>query len=180
MSMFAKWLLLPLRLPMVPLLGFISFYLGVHWGIEQDQIRAASPAGHYWDEAYWAFTVLQVVALVFFCTLPDLVLRQVSLFMAASKVLTLVITLLVVVVGGMYLLYLPGFIDLLVLACALLLARLDLVRARIWPPSWLAMVGFTGYIVFCVFYGHALHLEMPAKIEAVRSLLQGLLPFSRR
>ena len=63
---------------------------------------------------------------------------------------------------------------------SLLLARLDLVRARIWPPSWLAMVGFTGYILFCVIYGHALHLEMPAKIEAVRSLLQGLLPFSRR
>jgi hypothetical protein len=180
MSAFAKWLLLPLRLPMLPLLGFISFYLGVHWGIEQDQIRAASPAGHYWDEVYWAFTVLQVLALVFFCTLPDLVLRQVSLFMAASKVLTLVITLLLVVVGGMYLLYMPGFIDLLVLACALLLARLDLVRARIWPPSWLAMAGFTGYILFCVFYGHALHHEMPAKVEAARDLLQRLLPFSRR
>ena len=89
-------------------------------------------------------------------------------------------SLLLAVVGGMYLLYMPGFIDLLVLACALLLARLDLVRARIWPPSWLAMAGFTGYILFCVFYGHALHHEMPAKVEAARDLLQRLLPFSRR
>ena len=32
--------------------------------------------------------------------------------MAASKALTLVVTLLVVVVGGMYLLYMPGFADL--------------------------------------------------------------------
>jgi hypothetical protein len=97
---------------------------------------------------------------VFFCTLPDLVFRQISLFMAASKVITLVVTLLLVVLGGMYLLYMPGFVDLLVLAAALLLARLDLVRLNIWPPSWLALVGFTGFIMFFVVYGHAMHLQL--------------------
>ena len=82
------------------------------------------------DEAYWVLSLSQVVIVVSFCTLPELVLRQISLFMAASKALTLVVTLLVVVVGGMYLLYMPGFADLLVLTAALLLARLDLVRLR--------------------------------------------------
>jgi hypothetical protein len=154
-----RWLLLPVRAPMLTLLGLISFYLGAHWGFLQDGIRAAREHGSMMDEAYFIFSLAQVFILVFFCTLPDLVLRQLSLLMAASKIVTLVVTLLVVIVGGMYLLYMPGFVDLLVLAAALLLARLDLVRLRIWPPSWLALTGFMMYIMFFVVYGHAMHLK---------------------
>ena len=91
--------------------------------------------------------------------------------MAASKVLTLVVTLFLVVVGGMYLLYLPGFSELLVLASALLLARLDLVRLRIWPSSWLALFGFTAFIMFFITYGEMMHLELH-EWPMIRSLLQ--------
>ena len=160
MTSILNWLLLPVRAPMLTLLGAISFCLGAHWGFQQDSIRTAMVGDSLWDELFWAFALLQVSVLVFFCTLPDLVFRQISLFMAASKVITLVVTLLLVVLGGMYLLYMPGFVDLLVLAAALLLARLDLVRLNIWPPSWVALLGFTGFIMFFVVYGHAMHLQL--------------------
>jgi len=155
-----KLLLLPIRAPMITLLGMISFYLGAHWGFQQDAMRGSGVDDSLVDEAYWIFNLFQVFVVTFFCTLPDLVLRQLSLFMAASKVLTIVVTLLVVVLGGMYLLYWPGFDSILVMACALLLARLDLVKLKVWPPSWLACVGFTSFIMFFISYGHALHLRL--------------------
>ena len=67
---------------------------------------------------------------------------------------------LVVVVGGMYLLYMPGFADLLVLTAALLLARLDLVRLRVWPPAWLGLIGFNVYILLFMTYGHSIHNQL--------------------
>ena len=160
---------------MISLLGLISFYLGVHWGFQQDGIRGGGIDATMVDEAFWIFNLAQVFVITLFCTLPDLVLRQLSLFMAASKVLTLVLTLLLVVVGGMYLLYLPGFSDFLVLASALLLARLDLVRLRIWPSSWLALFGFTAFIMFFITYGEMMHLEL-LQWPIVRNLIElGLL-----
>ena len=165
-----KLLLLPIRAPMITLLGIISFYLGVHWGFQQDAMRGSGVDASLVDEAYWIFNLFQVFVVTFFCTLPDLVLRQLSLFMAASKVLTLVVTLLVVVLGGMYLLYWPGFDSILVMACALLLARLDLVRLNVWPPSWLACIGFTSFIMFFISYGNALHLRLHAW-PIIRNLL---------
>ena len=120
MSFFLRWLTLPARAPMLILLALISVYLGAHWGLLQEDIRSSVADQSLVDEAYWVLSLSQVVIVVSFCTLPELVLRQISLFMAASKALTLVVTLLVVVVGGMYLLYMPGFADLLVLTAALL------------------------------------------------------------
>ena len=79
---------------MITLLGIISFYLGVHWGFQQDAMRGSG--------------------------------------VDAS------------------------------MACALLLARLDLVRLKVWPPSWLACIGFTSFIMFFISYGNALHLRLHA------------------
>ena len=157
MSFFLRWLTLPARAPMLILLALISVYLGAHWGLLQEDIRSSVADQSLVDEAYWVLSLSQVVIVVSFCTLPELVLRQISLFMAASKALTLVVTLLVVVVGGMYLLYMPGFADLLVLTAALLLARLDLVRLRVWPPAWLGPIGFNAYILLFMPYGHSIH-----------------------
>jgi hypothetical protein len=155
-----KLLLLPIRAPMITLLGLISFYLGIHWGFQQDAIRGYGIDESMVDEAYWIFNLAQVFVITFFCTLPDLVLRQISLFMAASKVVTLVITLFLVIVGGMYLLYLPGFSEMLILASAILLARLDLVRLKVWPPNLLALLGFTAFIIFFITYGEMMHLKL--------------------
>ena len=160
MSFFLRWLTLPARAPMLILLALISVFLGAHWGLLQADIRSSVADQSLVDEAYWVLSLSQVVIVVSFCTLPELVLRQISLFMAASKALTLVVTLLVVVVGGMHQPYMPGFGDLLVLTAALLLARLDLVRLKIWPPAWLGLIGFNIFILVFMHYGHAMHLEL--------------------
>jgi hypothetical protein len=72
--------------------------------------------------------------IVFICTMPDLVIRQVSIVMAASRVLSLVVTLLLVTVGGLYLLHLNVLANVLIMGSAVLLARLDLLRVRVVPP----------------------------------------------
>ena len=141
MSFFLRWLTLPARAPMLILLALISVYLGAHWGLLQEDIRSSVADQSLVDEAYWVLSLSQVVIVVSFCTLPELVLRQISLFMAASKALTLVVTLLVVVVGGMYLLYMPGFADLLVLTAALLgtprSGAIACLAAGLARPDWL-------------------------------------------
>jgi hypothetical protein len=44
-----------------------------------------------------------------------------------------VVSLLIVTVGGLYLLHLQVLANVLILACAVLLARLDLARIRVVP-----------------------------------------------
>ena len=90
--------------------------------------------------------------------------------MGASKFLALAVALLFFVLVNMYLWYKPGN-DLTILASALLLARLDLVRLRIWPSSWLALFGFTAFIMFFITYGEMMHLELH-KWPMIRSLLE--------
>ena len=79
--------------------------------------------------------LLQAEVVVVFCTMPDLLLRQVSMLMASSRVMTLVVTLLLVITGGIYLLKLNVLTDVLILASALLLARLDLIRIGVLPGA---------------------------------------------
>ena len=55
-------------------------------------------------------------------------MRRVSLLMASSRSMTLLVTLLVVIASGIYLMRLNVLTDVLIIASALLLARLDLVR----------------------------------------------------
>jgi hypothetical protein len=69
--------------------------------------------------------------------MPDLVIRQVSIVMAASRVVSLVVTLLLVTVGGLYLLHLNALANVLIMASAVLLTRLDLLRVRVVPPPML-------------------------------------------
>jgi hypothetical protein len=71
------------------------------------------------------------------CSIPDLLLRQVSTLMIASRVLSLVITLLLVIMGGLYLLHLNVLANVLILASSVLLARLDLARIRVVNPPLL-------------------------------------------
>jgi hypothetical protein len=74
-------------------------------------------------------------------------LQQVSSLMAASRVMSLVITLLIVTVGGLYLLHLKVLANVLILACAVLLARLDLARVRIAPPPSLLTLGLGALVL---------------------------------
>jgi hypothetical protein len=88
---------------------------------------------------FWCFVLLQVQVVVVFCTMPDLLLRQVSTLMASSRVMTLVVTLLVVITGGIYLLKLNVLTDVLILASAVMLARLDLIRIGVLPAAGICL-----------------------------------------
>jgi hypothetical protein len=78
--------------------------------------------------------------------MPDLLLQRVSSLMAASRVMSLVISLLIVTVGGLYLLHLKVLTNVLILGSTVLLARLDLARVRVAPPP-LLMAAVLGVLV---------------------------------
>lgn len=125
-----RLILLPLRAPLLLVLFGIAVYEGMHW--------SRSPSVASMD---WLLECLQAVLVVVICTMPDLLLQRVSNLMAASRVMSLVITLLTVTVGGLYMLHLNVLSNVLILACAVLLARLDLARIRVGPPPWVVALG---------------------------------------
>jgi hypothetical protein len=63
-----------------------------------------------------------------------------SSLMASSRVVSLVASLLIVTLVGIYMLHLEMLADVLVLGSSVLLARLDMVRARLVPPPMVTMV----------------------------------------
>jgi hypothetical protein len=131
-SPLLRLLVLPLRAPLLLLLLAISIYEGIHWSASSAQLSLA-----------WVLECLQAVLVVLVCTMPDLLLQWMSGVMAASRVMSLVITLLLVTIGGLYLLHLRVLANVLVLACAVLLARLDLARVRVSPPPLVLSAGLT-------------------------------------
>ena len=77
--------------------------------------------------------------------------------MASSKALTLVVTLLAVITGGLYLLHLAVFAEVLVLASATLLARLDLLRLRLGPAPLRTAAGLSLWVLVGIGLGRSLH-----------------------
>ena len=132
-----RLLSLPVRAPLLTVLFFVAVVLGNHWQIVQPTFTSLYSVSAVW---FWCFVLLQTQVVVVFCTMPDLLLRQVSLLMASSRVMTLVVTLLVVITGGIYLLKLNVLTDVLILASALLLARLDLIRIGVLPAAGICLV----------------------------------------
>ncbi|WP_216902116.1 hypothetical protein [Synechococcus sp. CCY 9618] len=126
-----RLLLLPLQAPMLLVLMGVSTYLGMHWSRAMDVTESQM---HGLTTLIWSAECLQALLIVVVCTMPDLMLRQVSMLMAASRVVSLVVTLLAVTVGGLYLLHLNVLANVLILGSAVLLARLDLLRVRVVPP----------------------------------------------
>ena len=131
MKSLLRLMLLPAQAPMLLLLFAISTYLGMHWSrpitVEASELASLGTL-------IWSAECLQALVVVLVCTMPDLLLRQISSLMAASRVVSLVVTLLLVITGGLYLLHLEVFSNVLILGSAVLLARLDLARIRIQPP----------------------------------------------
>jgi hypothetical protein len=126
-----RLMLLPIQAPMLLVLVGVSTYMGMHWS------RAIDSSGSQVQELatlVWSAECLQALLIVVVCTMPDLLLRQVSTLMAASRVVSLVVTLLAVTIGGLYLLHLNVLANVLILGSAVLLARLDLLRVRVVPP----------------------------------------------
>lgn len=129
-----RLILLPIQAPWLLVLMVVSTYLGIHWSrpMDPDVSTVSSLA-----TLVWSAECLHAMVVVIVCTLPHLLLRQISVLMAANRVITLVITLLLVTVGGLYLLHLEVLSNVLILGSAVLLARLDLVRIRVVPPPLL-------------------------------------------
>ena len=128
---FVRLLTLPLQAPMLLLLVAVSTYLGLHWShpLEASESHLTALA-----TLIWSVECLQALAVVLLCTMPLVLLRHVSSLMATSRVVSLVTVLLLVTVGGLYLLHLEVLANVLILGSALLLARLDLVRIQVVPP----------------------------------------------
>lgn len=128
MTAFVRLLLLPLQAPMLLLLLAVSTYLGLHWGLPLERSGTQlTPMG----SLLWSAECAQALVVVMFCCMPDLLLRRFSSLLAASRVVTLVATLLLVTIAGLYLLHLDVLSNVLILASAVLLARLDLARLRV-------------------------------------------------
>ncbi|MFN9872728.1 MAG: hypothetical protein ACK55E_14995 [Cyanobacteriota bacterium] len=137
MRAFLRMLLVPLQAPMLLLLVVVSTYQGLHWAHSLQQTPGSM--GGY-TEVIWSIECMQALVVVVVCTMPLELLHQLSSMMSASRVVSLVLTLLMVTIGGLYLLHLAVLASVLVLASAVMLARLDLVRIRVVPPPLLMTV----------------------------------------
>ncbi|MEC8214617.1 MAG: hypothetical protein VX069_06060 [Cyanobacteriota bacterium] len=148
-----RYLVLPLRAPLLLLLFGVAVLMGNHWTLLQLHLENTRNIS---AQLFWTVEVTQVLAVVVICTMPDLLMRQVSMLMAASRVISLVITLLLVITLGIYVLRLNLLSDILIMATSILLARLDLSRIGVSPPP-----AITGCLLFILvisglLVGHAL------------------------
>ena len=148
-----RFLLLPIRAPLLVVLFVVSMFLGHHWAIQETWLAEAHSIS---VNTFWALELIQALVVVVICTMPDLLLRQLSMLMASSRVLSLVVTLTLLITVGLYVLSLSLLSDVLILGSATLLARLDLSRIKVVPPPqlmafWLAVVVIAG-----IWIGHDL------------------------
>ena len=153
-------LLLPLRAPMLLVLLLVSGYMGLHWAEVAPLLltRAETPLQlELAGPLFWPLQCLQALVVVVFCAMPDLLLRELSQLMAASKALTLVVTLLIVITGGLYLLHLAVLAEVLVLASSVLLARLDLSRLRFAPAPLIGALGLSVWVLVGISLGALAH-----------------------
>lgn len=145
---------------MLLVLLLVSGYMGLHWAEVAPLLlsRAETPLQlELAGPLFWPLQCLQALVVVVFCAMPDLLLRELSQLMAASKALTLVVTLLIVITGGLYLLHLAVLAEVLVLASAVLLARLDLSRLRIAPAPLMAAAGLSTWVLAGIGLGYLAH-----------------------
>ena len=120
-----RWFSLPLRAPLLILLFGVSAVMGHQWTLLAPRFSASSGLPL---PLLLGLEVVQLLLVLILCTMPDLLMRRISMLMASSRSMTLLVTLLVVIGAGIYLLRLNVLSDVLIIASALLLARLDLVR----------------------------------------------------
>jgi hypothetical protein len=151
-----RYALLPVRAPMLLLLFGVSTYLGSRWSHTLDPKIFGS--GLY-RNLLLLVECLQALLVVVVCTIPDVLMHQLSTMMAYSRVVSLVGSLLLVIAGGLYLLHLSVFSSVLILACSVLLVRLDLVRAEMVPPRWITIILLSLVVMLGVFLGWWLALN---------------------
>ena len=167
-----RLLLLPFRAPMLLVLLLVSAYLGFSWTNLAPQVVALPWLPGNGDhvrllrDLIIPLECLQAIAVVVICTVPDLLLREISFFMARSKALTLITTLFLVITGGVYLMHLNVLTDVLLLGAAVLLARLDLIRLRLPMNPIGVATGLSSLLLTGVWIGHQVHRSGLAQFHA--------------
>ena len=166
-----RLLLLPFRAPMLLVLLVVCAYLGLSWSAlaPQTVVLPWLPGnGRHitlLQDLVMPLECLQAVVVVVICTVPDLLLREISFVMARSKVLTLITTLFLVITGGVYLMHLNVLTDVLLLGASVLLARLDLIRLRLPMNPVGVSTGLSALVLAGVWIGHELHLSGMARFH---------------
>jgi len=173
MRRLLRLLLLPLRAPMLLLLAGVSVYLGLHWG---DPQGGGLDSAHHLAPLFWSAQCAQALLVVVFCCMPNLLLRRFSVMLAASRVVTLVATVLLVTIGGLYLLHLEVFSNVLILAASVLLVRLDLVRIRLAPAPGLLALLLAGVVLVGANLGHRLGTAHASDNEGIAPAATGQRP----
>lgn len=153
--------LLPLRAPSLLLLALTSLYLGVHWSAELHASLSTAVRLPLLSDFFLPMQFLQAIAVVLVCTMPNLLMREVSALMAISRVVSVVVTLLLVITGGLYLLHLSVLSNVLILATSVLLARLDMARIRVVPHPLGAFIGLCSWCMVMMALGRWLYLHNP-------------------
>nr|AUG32511.1 hypothetical protein PLO_520 [Paulinella longichromatophora] len=148
-------LLLPIRAPMLILLFGISIYFGMQWSGQEFHTLDARGMESHW---FWTVETTQAILVVIICTMPDVLLRQISLFMASSRVVSLIVTLLLVITGGLYLLNVSVLSNVLILASSVFLARLDLTRIRIVPRPEVMSIALSILVIVGIWIGRDLSI----------------------
>ncbi len=145
-----RWLSVPLRAPLVLLLIGVAAYVGTGWRplvVADDGLLAALGL-------FGSLDALHTLLVVVVCSMPLRLLRAVTGLMAASQVMTLVLTLLIVTLGALYLLRLEVLSRVLILAAAVLLARVDLARIRVVPSPPRLALGLSVLVMVSCACGH--------------------------
>ena len=150
-----RWFSLPLRAALLILLFGVSAVMGHQWTLLAPRFSVSSGLPL---PLLFGLEVVQLLLVLILCTMPDLLMRRISMLMASSRSMTLLVTLLLVVGAGIYLLRLNVLSDMLIIASALLLARLDLVRVGLdaTPVTSILLLGslLFGGVVFGHFLPH--------------------------
>lgn len=160
-------LVLPLRAPALLLLALTSCYLGIHWSAEMQASISSAVRVPLLSDFYLPMQFLQAIAVILVCTMPNLLMREISALMAISRVVSLVVTLLVVITGGLYLLHLSVLANVLILATSVLLARLDMARVRVVPHPLAAFIGLCSWSLVMMAAGRSFYLHNPGIAGAI-------------
>ncbi len=136
---------------MLLVLFAIAVYEGLSWG----HGPAMAPLSVGLPNLLWTLDCLHALLVVVVCTIPDLLVQQVSSLMAASRVASFVITLLIITVGGLYMLHLQVLSHVLIVASTVLLARVDLARIRVSPSPAVLALALSAIVLAGGSLGHA-------------------------
>lgn len=136
LSGLLRLLVLPLRAPMLTLLVVIATYEGMQW---------TRPL---------LMESLGDILVVTLCTMPDRLLESLNRMIGRSQVVGLIFSLLLLTVGWMFLLYLKVLPNVLILGCAVLLARLDLLRLRMAPGPLPLTMALSLVVLTAAGFGH--------------------------